>query len=273
MSPTSHVTPTPSPSPSPTPGAAFYLRAWYTQALPPNVTFNWLPVLTIADGTVIDGNVAIPMIYPGPLVVVPNARWISDAGIAAIIDEATRLGLLTDRTDFTGGGVMPGGRSGQLELLVDGVRRILTGNPDVAPACTRPPCDAAPGSPAAFAAFWAELTNLDPLLGGELGAFVPFQPERIALLFTAPVPAEPGLGQPQVPWPLDSTFDAVGVEFPGQQGARCVTLSGDDLAALWPALLSANQLTTFVDNADSSRSFVVAVLVPGEDSPCPDAPA
>ena len=100
---------------------------------------------------------------------------------------------------------------------------------------------------------------------------MPYQPERIALLFTPPVPAEPGLGQPPVAWPLDSTFDEVGVEFPGQQGSRCVTLSGDDLAALWPALLSANQLTTFVDSADASRSLVVAVLVPGEDSPCPDA--
>src|SRR5687768_1997164 len=73
--------PTPTTAPSPSPGTDFYMRAWYTQALPPEHTFSWLPVLTIKDGVAVDGNVAVPAIFPGPLVIVPNARPISTDGI------------------------------------------------------------------------------------------------------------------------------------------------------------------------------------------------
>ena len=44
-----------SPSPSPEPATAFYLRAWYTQALPPQFTFNWLPLVTIDNGVASEG--------------------------------------------------------------------------------------------------------------------------------------------------------------------------------------------------------------------------
>jgi hypothetical protein len=272
-SPSPSPSPTTSPSPSPAPGAGFYLRAWYTQALPPIETFGWLPMLTIAEGTVIDGNVAIDMIYPGPLVIVPNARWISEAGIATIVDEARRLALLGDVSDFTGGTAAPGSRVGQLEIVVDGVRYHLVGNPDLARPCGGAQCDGVPGTPEAFAAFWAEMTNLDAWIPAELGAAVRYQPERIAVLLTAPNGAQPGLGQRPVTWPLDGTFEELGVDFPGQAGDRCVTLSGDELAVVWPVLLEANQLTVFVDSLNVSRSVVVAVLVPGEESPCPDSPA
>jgi len=69
VSPSSSAAPTPSPVPTPTaqpspvitpqpsPESAFYLRAWYTQALPPSATFSWLPMATIADGQYLDGNV------------------------------------------------------------------------------------------------------------------------------------------------------------------------------------------------------------------------
>lgn len=265
------VSPTPLPSPTSPPGAGFYLRAWYTQALPPGATFGWLPVVTIADGTVIDGNVAIDMIYPGPLVIVPNARSISDAGMAAIVDHARQLGLLGDVSDFTGEGAMPGARLGQLELLVDGVRYNLVGAPDGAVPCAGPGCQVLPSTPEAFTMFWGDLMNLDAWIPTELGPTARYQPERVAVLLTAA--GEPsGLGQRPVTWPLESTFEDVGVAFPGQAGARCITLSGADLATVWPALMDANQLTVFVDSTAVSRSAVIAVLVPGEDSPCPDSP-
>jgi hypothetical protein len=64
-SPTPPPSPTPFPSPTPPPSAepsAFYLRAWLSQALPPDVTFTWTPTLTISEGLLIDGNVAVPAI-------------------------------------------------------------------------------------------------------------------------------------------------------------------------------------------------------------------
>lgn len=175
-SPTLVPSPVPSPSPDPSPGAAFYLRAWYTQALPPPSTFNWLPMLTVKDGVAIDGNVAVPAIYPGPLLIVPFARTISEAGIAAIVDEARRLGLLGEVTDFTGGSAMPGSRVGQLRLVVDGVTYDLVGNPDLVAPCGGGRCEAEAGSPQAFAAFWQELTFLDPWVGPELGALGQYEP-------------------------------------------------------------------------------------------------
>jgi len=135
--PTGSPDPGQSPSPSPDPGAAFYLRAGYSQALPPPSTFSWLPMLTIEDGLAVDGNVAVEAIYPGPLLIVPYARTISEAGTAAIVDEARRLGLLGNATDFSGGTAMPGSRTAQLRLVVDGVTYDLTGNPDLVDRCRR----------------------------------------------------------------------------------------------------------------------------------------
>jgi hypothetical protein len=261
--------PSPQPSPSPAPAAGFYLRAWYTQALPPRHTFNWLAMLTIADGVLLDGNVAIDMIFPGPLTVLPIARPISDAGIAALVAEAQRLGLLTDKTDYTGGQPMPGARLAQLQLIVDGVTYNLTGNPDLTIVCVTAPCEAPAGTPEAFAGFWQELTMLGTWLAPELGPVQEFVPDAVALLLTAPI--DQGMPNRPVEWPFDTPLAEAGVDFPGEAGARCVTLTGDALAAIWPQLRDGNQLTVFVDGAGTQAAPLVRVLVPGDESPCPDA--
>ena len=116
----------------------------------------------------INGNVAVPAIYPGPLLIMPLSSTISDAGIAKIIAEATRLGLLGDETDFTGDSAMPGAKLGQLEITADGKTYQLTGNPDYQIVCITAPCEGAPGSPEAFAAFWRDVTMLDTWLPDEL---------------------------------------------------------------------------------------------------------
>jgi hypothetical protein len=273
-SPSPNPTPPPSPnpstdpvpSPSQSPEADFYLRASYVQALPPPNTFAWLPPLTISDGTVIDGNVAVPAIYPGPLLIVPSARSISDAGIVAIVDEARRLGLLGDVTDFADG-PMPGSRLGQLLLTVDGVTHELVGDPDRIVQCGD---ECPPGTPEAFAAFWQELLFLDPWVGAELGAPDQYEPERVAVLLTPPARPEPGLEQPLATWPLDESFADLGVEFPGQPASRCATLKGEDLEKVLPVLIAANQLTVFHDIVDGQVSLVAVVVVPGAESPCPD---
>lgn len=227
-------------------------------------------MLTISDGIVIDGNVAVPAIYPGPLLIVPFARSITAAGLAAIVDEARRLGLLGEVTDFTGGTAMPGSRLGQLRLVVDGVTYDLVGNPELVVRCGGGLCDAEAGSPEAFAAFWQQLSFLDGFLGAELGPTGQYLPKRLAVLLTAPARPEPGLQQQLVTWPLEETFDEIGVDFPGMAGDRCVTLSGEDLEAVLPALRGANQLTVFHDSVDATRSAMAVVVVPGAESPCPE---
>ncbi|MEA2677638.1 MAG: hypothetical protein QOJ81_1779 [Chloroflexota bacterium] len=261
--------PSPSPSPQPSPSTAFYLRAWYTQALPPRHTFNWLAMLTVADGVLLDGNVAIDMIFPGPLTVLPIARPITPAGIAQLVDEARRLGMLSDKTDYTGGQPMPGARLGQVQLIVDGVTYNLTGNPDATIVCVRAPCEAAPGTPEAFGAFWQELVMAGTWLEPELGPAQEFVPDRVALLLVTPTAQD--LPNQPAEWPFDTALTDTGVEFPGEAGARCVTLSGDALAAVWPTLRDGNQLTVFVDDGGTQAAAIVRVIVPGDESPCPDA--
>ena len=111
---------------------------------------------------------------------------------------------------------------------------------------------------------------LDRWLDGELGASDAYAPERVAVLFTAPARPEPGLPQRPVTWPLAGSFDQMGDEFPGEAGARCLTLTGDDLAAVLPVLEAANQLTVFHDEVDGQRSASAVVVVPGAESPCGD---
>jgi hypothetical protein len=267
-SPSPAPTPSPSPQPSPSPSAAFYLRAWYTQSIPPRGTFNWLAMATVADGVFLDGNVAIDMIFPGPLTILPIARQITPDGIALLIAEARRLGLLSDTTDFTGGQPMPGARLGQLELVVDGVTYNLTGNPDLAIQCVRAPCEAAPGTPEAFAAFWQELSLSGTWLDAELGPSQQYVPDRVALLLAPPT--NQALPNQLVDWPFDTPLAEAGVEFPGEAGDRCVTLSGEALDAIWPTLRDGNQLTVFADSAGTQAAPIVRVLVPGDESPCPD---
>jgi hypothetical protein len=262
--------PTPNPSATAQPVAEFYLRAWYTQALPPPSTFNWLPLATIADGVAIDGNVAIPAIFPGPLLIIPFARSITAAGTDAIAAEAERLGLLGETTDFTDGTIMPGSQTGHLQIVVDGVTHDLIGNPGHIVTCQAGECVPDAGSPEAFAAFWQEILNLDGLIPSELGPTNEYEPERVAVLFVAPADGQ-GIQQQQMAWPLDESFETVGVEFPGVEGARCRTYTTDDLAGVLPALVTANQLTIFHDQADSQRSAIAVVVVPGADSPCPEA--
>ena len=254
---------------SPAAESPFYLRAWYSQALPPPATFAWLPLLTIADGTAIDGNVAVPAIYPGPLLIVPTARWISDAAIAAIVDEARHRGLLGGRTDFAGDALIPGSRTAHLHITLDGVSHDLIGNGDGS-GCEGVECPAEPGTPEAFTPFWQRLANLEAWLGDELGAPVQYQPERVAALFMAAEEVEPGLDR-LVRWPLEEAFSALGIPFAAADpAARCRTYTGGELATVLPVLRDADQATVFEDVLGATRSVVVAALVPGQPSPCED---
>jgi hypothetical protein len=152
-------------------------------------------MLTVSDGTVIDNNVAIPLIFPGPLTVLPNARPITSDGEQAMVEQARELGLLDGATDLTGGGVAPGGVTAKLLLVVDGARYELTGNPDRLRMCGDRPCQVDPATPEAFAAYWWLLQNTDAWLGQRLGPSAQFQPERLAVLVVPPATDSGGIAQ------------------------------------------------------------------------------
>ena len=245
------------------PAGSFYLRAWQTQALAPQYTFAWLSQVTIANGIFIDGIVAVPAIYPGPLWIQPSAATISAAGIQAIVAEARRQGLLGDKTDFVDTQLM-GGITAHLVIVVDGKTHELTGDPE---ALTRCRCIPDPGTAGAFAAFWQKLTGLAQWLPDELGQSAPYDPERLAVLAMPPSDAAAGVTPNQVPWPLATPFSRFGTAM-GNDTYRCGVVSGADLATLLPAVRQASQLTRFADTEGTIDSLLVRVLVPGEPSPC-----
>ena len=258
---TAHDGPSAAPA-SAAPAGGFYLQAWQTQALAPQNTFGWLPAVTIAGGQYIDGRVAIPMIYPGPLYVGLSERSISTNGVAAIVAEARVDGLLGDKVDFTASGLV-GSITAHIRLVVDGVTHDLTGPLPTDASTTF----TAPGTASAFTAFWNRLGTIDTWLSAELGQSGAYPPASIAVLVAPPADAMGPVTANEVTWPLASTFTTFGTPFGGSV-YRCGTVNGEDLAKLLPIVQASNALTRFVDSTGAKMSLQVRVLLPGEASPC-----
>jgi hypothetical protein len=248
------------PAGSPTAPRSFYLRGYYTQSIPPEYTFAWLPPVTITDGKYLNGNVAVPAIYPGPLLVMPVARSITESGSATIAARAGELGLLDGDGDFTDGSNMPGARLVSVDLVFYGVGHSLVG-PEQSPPCVPAAC--LQGTTQAFSTFWNQLLTLDNWLPNELGKSEEYVPERVSLMLD-PVDDPPTMSPKPtlVAWPLDVSL----------ADTTCLTLTGDDLEEMLPILESATQLTAFYEGDAQNGSFVAMpqarVLVPGEPELC-----
>jgi hypothetical protein len=251
-------------SPSPTPNPSFYLRAWQTQALAPQYTFGVLPQATISGGVFINGLIAVPAIYPGPLWVQPVAQTISQAGIDAIVAEARKDGLFDGNSEFIDQALM-GGVDAHLVMVVDGTTYDLTGDPTALTRCRCANPD--PGTAAAFAAFWQKLTGLNEWLPDDLGPSAPYEPARLAVLAMPPSEPATGVTANQVPWPLATPFSKLGTAM-GNETFRCAVVSGADLEILLPVVKQSSQITRFEDSEGTADSLVVRALVPGEASPC-----
>ena len=241
--------------------SGFYLRAWQSQALAPQYTFGTLPQATIANGVFINGMVATPMIYPGPIYTALQSRPISVAGINAIVAEARADGLLAGSPEF--GAALPGGVVAHIEIVVDGVTHELSGSLSGDPA----PASATPGTAEAFAAFWDKVTSLETWLPDVFGQSSPYVPSSVAVMLTTPTEAPTGITAKVVSWPLKGTFATFGSPM-GGDAMRCGTVSGSELAELLPALQSANALTRFTDTTGATMSASARVIVPGEAGPC-----
>jgi hypothetical protein len=242
--------------------SGFYLRATQTQALAPQYTFGWLPNMTIADGQYINGMIAIPTIYPGPLYEGLSQRQISAAGIDQIVAEARKDGLLDAKIDFSGE-PMPGSVLSHIQIRIDGVTHDLTG-PLPSGVVSE---SASSGTTAAYELFWSRITSLESWLGGELGESKPYTPASIAVLLTPPSDAAGPMTPTEKTWPLSSTFAAFGKAYGGVD-YRCATVTGTDLATLLPVVQDSNQLTRFVDSTGAKKSLQVVALVPGDAGPC-----
>jgi len=266
--PASPSAPGGSPSPSatvpggPSSAGGFYLRLWRTQALAPQYTFAWLSIATISDGKFIDGMVAVPAIYPGPLWIGPSVRSISVNGIDAIVAEARKQGLLGTKSDFVET-LRAGGETGHIQLVIDGKTYDIVGDSAAAVPQSAP----APGTAGAFSAFWQKVTSLSMWLPDELGQSSSYEPDRLAVLALPPTQETSGITPSEVPWPLPTPFSKFGTAM-GNGTYRCAVVSGADLGKLEPVIKQSNQLTRFVDSLGVKDSVQVRVMVPGEPNPC-----
>ena len=242
--------------------SGFYLKATQTQALAPQYTFGWLPSVTVASGQYINGVVAVPTIYPGPLYDGLSERPITAAGIDQIVAEARKDGLLGAKTDFSGEPA-PGSILTHVEMQIDGIAHELTG-PLLSGAASE---SASPGTAAAYELFWSRITSLDSWLGADLGQSKAYVPTSVAVLLTPPADASGSVTPSEKSWPLASTFAAFGTAYGGDY--RCATVTGTDLATLLPVVQASNQLTRFVDSTGAKKSLQIRVLVPGDAGPCP----
>ncbi|HUG31186.1 MAG TPA: hypothetical protein VMQ65_11825 [Candidatus Limnocylindria bacterium] len=261
---------TPTPEPTPPAEARALLRVTMQQALPPPSTFSWLPSVVITlDGRVLTGG-AVPAIFPGPLVYPVVERQLTAAGWATLVTAARAFGLLDGARDFTGGAMPPGSVTARLQLVADGRVFDLVGDPTRIMVCVTAPCDPQPGTPEAFGGFLGRLGDLGSWLGADIGPEAMHVPAGYGILVGAPPADEPGLVQPPIDWPLAGGFAAFGKPLADGSGGRCGTVTGQDAAALRPALNAANQLTRWRDHAGggSFHGLSVRPLLPGDGDPC-----
>lgn len=270
-SPSAEPTAVPAPVPSPTPEPAVTLRATETQAILPVYRFAWLPTLLVtADGTAYQP-ASVPAITPGPLVPPIDVRPVTEAGIARIIADARSAGLLSGQTDFTGGMPLMGARQARLQLTVDGVAYDLVGDPTRLVRCdpgTRCP-NPEPGTPEAFAAFWAQLADLDGWLGSEVGRATGYAPEAFSIL-VGPGPAEPTAGLAPVIWPLGGRFAFFGDPVLADTSLRCGTVTGQEAQVLGPSLYEATANQAWLESPVMSMTYGLTVrpVLPGDGDPC-----
>jgi hypothetical protein len=264
-SPSGSLRPTSPSTPRSTQG--FALGTALNQSIPPAGAFDALrPPIAIRDGIVVMPG-PMDSIAPAPIVPEILSRPITDAGIRRLIDEASGAGLLDGPTDLTGGS-KPGSMTAEIAFMIDGAERVVSGDPGKRIVCVVGPCDPPPGTPAAFAGFWAKLETLPDWLGSELGDPVPYEPDRMAILLREPA-LDANLPIEYADWPIDGgPMRDFGVEQPGAPPSRCGVVDGDQLAVALAAFGAGNQYTRWRDGTGDEMGVIARPLFPGEDSPC-----
>jgi hypothetical protein len=238
------------------------------QALPPAAIFGSMPsALVTLDGRVLMGG-AVPAIFPGPLVGPVVERQLTPNGWNRIVAEAREAGLLGGAGDFTGGAMPPGSVATRLEIVADGKVYDLLGDASRIMVCVQAPCNPQPGTAEAFGGFVSRLGDLDSLLGADIGPESMHAPAGYAIL-VGPAPDDQGLAQPPMAWPFEAGFAAFGKPLADGSGGRCGMVTGEEAAALRPALSAATSITRWRDPADGSfHGLTVRPLLPGDGDLC-----
>ena len=271
----------PAPSGTASPGAIRYptgpsdlvIRLRYVGGFAP-ATAHLLdvPVVSVyGDGTVIVPG-PVPAIYPGPLLPNLQRAAITPAGMLVLLEAARTAGLFGPDAHYDLDGIMDASSSeftvnanGQIHtisayaLFENGGREPQQPGADPAVMEAR----------AKLLIFQNQLTNLEALLGDEIGDATPYVADALQLLIVDGAPVdEQALGQEPIAWPLETPLATLGERIPALvEGQRCAVLEGGDVASLLPLMARANTLTPWTDG-DGVFGLAVRPLLPGEAG-CP----
>jgi hypothetical protein len=220
-----------------------------------------LPIVTVyGDGRVITEGPVIA-IYPGPAL--PNLveRRISAAGLNRLVTMAVEAGV-GDDVDY---GTPPVADVPETRFTVSTTKGVQTsqvfalGFDDGLTAAQK-------AARQKLRDLQDALIDLPLTLGDEAaGEERPYEPVALAAVTYPYVATEDDLAQPEAAWP--------GPALPGEPvgtlpDLRCVTVTGDELAAVLAAARDANQLTPWVWEGEQ-WSVTFRPLLPDEDS-CAD---
>jgi hypothetical protein len=243
----------------------YALRATYQQVRPPEDRFWWTPMFVMTrDGVLIT---PIPE-SPIPLIWQVTQAPLSQAGFGRIVEQARARGLLGGDGQFVPPGNDDLAQAVQIEMLVDGEMQTLRGDPNADIQCITQPCEPAPGTPEAFAAY---LEDLSGILDEELGSATPYEPEGYGVLIRGDLVADPAVNPDIRSWPLETTMTETGVPIATGSSLRCLTVRGEEAAQLRAAFAGANELTSWVDEGRHRTEAVrvdVRALFPGDGNPC-----
>ena len=225
------------------------------------------------DGRVIQPG-AVDMIYPGPLLPPLLQTTVSPAGIQAVLDLARQDGLADhDQSYLTGiGADMP---DTIITVVVSG--KAIVGRFSSLGATGPDLTDPAEIAARAKATdFISHLTGYPSLLGqyqvGQSQTFVPTAVQIVARLGDPSTTVQPSMLQRQpIAWPLGTPLSAFGLPLQPNASppaiARCGTVTGDDLALLWPLLVKATQITGF-SSGGATWTITPTPLLPGQTDKC-----
>jgi len=269
--------PSAEPSGAATPGGIAYptgaddlvIRLRYVGGFaPPSAHVLDIPVISIyGDGTVIVPG-AIPAIYPGPALPNLQRATITPAGMRILLEAARDAGLLGPDAHYDMGGIMDASSS-EFTVNADGSIHTISAyalfesggrepqNPGADPAVVE--------ARAKLLLFQNQLTNLEALLGPEIGDATPYVAESLQLLVSDGAPVdEQALGQNPIEWPLSEPLATFGEPMPALiMGERCGVVSGTDADTLLPLFGQANTLTPWTDDG-AAFGIAVRPLLPGE---------
>ena len=263
--------PSPSPGPSgdPTDSRDLVLRVESGGGLAgDSLAAIMIPHVSVyADGRVIMQGAQIE-IYPGPALPPLLVTRLTPAGLQRVIDAAEDAGLVgPDRhydlrgivdattTTFT---VAADGRTHIVSAYALGLEEGFEGQLDPTELQAR----------RALTAFQALFFDLPGWLGPDvLADGLPYAFDDIRIIARPGAIEDPAVPQRPIAWPLDTPLARFGDPFPMGEGARCGTVSGDDLETLLPRLQQATEITAWT-SGDERYQLLLRPLLPDE-SGCP----